>query len=124
QPINEHSAEDNITANQIISRFPVPEGFERSDNDSSSFAVYLRKLPLKPYGETVRYYNGVVKPAENVYCAVVNMDIGHKDLQQCADAVMRLRAEYLYRRKKYADISFRFTGDGLMHDFKTYAKGD
>jgi len=108
----------------IVSRFTCPDSFNRVRSDSGTFAWYLQRLPLKPEGEPVKYYNGETKEAGYVYCAVVDMPISDKDLQQCADAVMRLRGEYLFSAKKYDDISFRFTGDGKMHSFKSYAGGD
>jgi hypothetical protein len=40
---------------------------------------------------------------------VVRLDVGARDLQQCADAVMRLRAEFLRDRGCDEDIAFRFT---------------
>lgn len=54
-----------------------------------SFAEYLRNLPLKPHGTKVKYYNGEEKP-NDVYVAVIDIDVGTRDLQQCADAVIRL----------------------------------
>lgn len=57
-----------------------------------------------------------------MYCAVVDMEIGNRDLQQCADAVMRLRAEHLYAQQKYAAIHFRFT-NGDNAPYTQYAEG-
>jgi hypothetical protein len=56
----------------------------------------------------VKYYNGSEK-TKDVYEAVVDQPIRNKDLQQCADAVMRLKAEYLYSRKEFNNISFTLT---------------
>lgn len=50
------------------------------------------------------------------------MSVGKQDLQQCADAVMRLRGEYLYSKKDYAAISFKF-GSGFKCDYLHYANG-
>ncbi|MBY0427558.1 MAG: DUF4846 domain-containing protein, partial [Cytophagales bacterium] len=82
----------------IETRFQVPEGFERISLDNNSFGNYLRTLPLKPHGSQVMLYNGVVKPNLKIYEAVVSLKIGDKNLHQCADAIMRLRAEYLWKQ--------------------------
>jgi len=50
-------------------------------------------------GTTVKYYDGSTKINRNVYCSVIDQDIDPVDLQQCADAVMRLRGEYLLKQK-------------------------
>ena len=50
-------------------------------------------------------------------------EIGNRDLQQCADAVIRLRAEYLWKHKRYADIKFNFTS-GFTAEYKKWAEGN
>ena len=93
----------------IKERFSPPAGFERKSVSVSSFGYYLRGLPLKKHGSTVLYYNGQEKTNDDIYSGVVAMDIGNKDLQQCADAVMRLQAEYLYKTGQAKNIHFNFT---------------
>lgn len=108
----------------IFHRFKPPPGFKRSLMDTSSFGFYLRHLQVKPFGTPVRYYNGQLKNNQNVYLAVIDMEIGNRDLQQCADAVMRLRSEYLYASKRYQDIHFNFVSDGQPRYYEEYSKGD
>jgi hypothetical protein len=108
----------------VEARFPCPAGYHRATVDQNSFAQYLRDLPLKPHSADVKYYNGEVKQNYAVYCAVVDMDLDPVDLQQCADAVMRLRGEYLFEQERYADIHFDFLSDSKPRYFKDYSKGD
>ncbi len=114
----------NISGSSIKTRFNIPEGFSRILQDSSSFGYYLQKLPLKKQGNKVLYYDKTTKDKENVYISVVAMDIDPVDLQQCADAVMRLRGEYLYKAKKYEQIHFNYISDGKPRYFKAFAKGN
>jgi len=101
----------------IKTRFVVPNGFQRVTSASNSFEEYLQNLPLKPNGSEVLYYNGTVKKNNNVYLAVIDMSVGKADLQQCADAVMRLRGEYLYTQKRYSEIGFSYLKDGKKRMF-------
>ena len=102
----------------IQTRFEPPSGYQRISQPAPSFARYLRQLPLKAHGSKVLYYDGAEKNRSGVYVGVVDMEIGKRDLQQCADAVMRLRGEYLYHQKRFDDIRFNFTNGFDM----TYAK--
>lgn len=93
--------------NQTIASLPVPDGYERVVVGQDSFAAWLRSLPLKSGKKPLLLYNGKEKRNQNAHHAILDIDVGTKDLQQCADAVMRLRAEYLFSRN--APISFNFT---------------
>lgn len=112
----------NKTGTTIKTRFRLPEGFQRIKSKENSFAAYLQNLPLKPDGSKVSYYNGQLKTATDVYAGVVDMDIGNRDLQQCADAIMRLRGEYLWQQKAYEDIHFDFT-NGFQVDYSQWIQG-
>lgn len=105
---------------RVDTRIAVPDGYVRVAAADGSFAAYLRRLPLKPDGVAVYYYDGTVKP-RNVHVAVVDIDTGKRDLQQCADAVMRLRGEYLFGQKKFDSIHFNFLGDGKPRYYKNHA---
>ena len=56
------------------------------------------------------------------HVTVINIDTGTKDLQQCADAIIRLRAEYLYSRKDFTAIHFNFTS-GDKASFTSWLSG-
>jgi hypothetical protein len=106
----------------IAERFVAPKDFVRAANDKNSFAYYLQHLPLLPAGTAVKLYNGNTKQ-NKVWAAVVDMSIGNKDLQQCADAVMRLRAEYLFEQKLYDQIHFNFT-NGFNATYSKWMAGN
>lgn len=98
----------NENGNTIKERYNTPEGFQRIDVEDGSFGEFLRKQKLKPYGEKVLYYDGREKPFGNVYDSVLDVEIGDRDLHQCADAIMLLRAEYFYSTGQYEKIKFNF----------------
>jgi hypothetical protein len=55
----------------------------------------------------VLLHTGEPKQNQRVHAAVLDFDVGRRDLQQCADAVMRLRAEYLLAAGRAREICFR-----------------
>ena len=103
-------------------RIPPPEGFERAPVEPGSFADWLRHLPLKPPGSPVLLHDGRKKPDQQAHAAVADIDTGSRDLQQCADAVIRLRAEYLWSVGKKGAIEFGFTS-GDRAAFEKWAEG-
>ncbi len=92
----------------LSERFNCPKNYSRIKPLETSFAYFLQTQALKPNGTLVHLYNGTEKQ-NKVSAAVLSIDVGNKDLQQCADAVMRLRAEYLFKIKQYEKLHFNFT---------------
>jgi hypothetical protein len=84
----------------------LPPGYERVPATTGSFAAWLRSVGIKK-DKTVYLYNGQPKQNQDAQYVVLNIPLGHKDLQQCADAVMRLRAQYFYSQKRFAEIWFK-----------------
>lgn len=106
----------------VITRFSTPNGYTRVKPQPETFGAWLQSLPLKPAGTKTRTYRGAVAATDACTAAVVDISVGDQDLQQCADAVMRLRGEYLYHQKKYEEIAFHFVS-GFRCDYIHYANG-
>ena len=106
----------------IETRYNVPEGYKRVAIEKGSFADFLRKQKLKPYGEKALYYNGQAKRSEGIYDSVIDVEIGDRDLHQCADAIMLIRAEYFYQKKEYDKINFNFVS-GFNAQYSKWMQG-
>jgi hypothetical protein len=109
--------------NALAARVPPPQGYEREGVTAGGFADWLRHLPLKPGRPAVRLFNGQPKHNQSAHVAVVDIDVGDRDLQQCADAIIRLRAEYLYAVGRADAIAFDFTS-GDRAEFSRWATGE
>lgn len=94
-----------IQPNKKIKTIPLPYGYERIKENAGSFTFFLRDINLKE-NTTVYLYNGVPKRNQSAQYALLDISTGNKDLQQCADAVMRLRAEYQFARKQFDQLVF------------------
>jgi hypothetical protein len=106
----------------VKDRYLPVEGYVRAEYEDGSFAEFLRNQKLKPYGEKVLYYDGRKKPSNGIYDSVFDVDIGNRDLHQCADAIMLLRAEYLYSLGLYDKISFNFVS-GFKAEYRKWMDG-
>jgi hypothetical protein len=114
--------EINESKRTLEGRFNVPNDFERIAYSKGSFGTYLRGQELKTHGSLVQYYDGSFNDNTGPYAAVLNQSIGKRNLHQCADAAMRLRAEHLWRRKRYSEINFKFT-NGFVADYDNWRSG-
>jgi len=88
-----------------INKIPVPEGFHEISDAENDFSIWLGKVSLKK-DRTVYLYDGTLKQNQMAQYAVLDISVGDKNLQQCADAVMRLRAEFLFAKRDFEKISF------------------
>ena len=113
----------NNNGHTIETRFNPPNGFVRTTQIEGSFAKYLSNLPLKSSDAPVKLYDGTLKINQNAHAAVIDLPIGNNNLHQCADAVMRLRAEYLWKNKQYNKIHFNLT-NGFLADYNSWRSGN
>ncbi len=103
----------------VKTRFNVPEGYKRIESAPNTWESFLQNLPLKAHGSQVKLYDGTLKSNTSAYLAVVDLPIGNRNLHQCADAIMRLRADFFNAQEKYSEIEFLFVS-GTRSNYKTW----
>ncbi|SHM94498.1 protein of unknown function (4846) [Chitinophaga sp. CF418] len=106
---------------ETVGQIPLPAGYKRVSLEAGSFGAWLRGVHVKT-NNTVYLYNGERKPNQSAQFAVLDVSVGKKDLQQCADAVIRLYAEYMYASQRYTRIAFHAT-DGTLMDYSSWMNG-
>ncbi len=93
--------------------------------EPGTFGAWLRGLPLRPAGTPVRDFQGgeILAGDDPRLAAVAELDVGAKNLQQCADSIIRLHAEWLWVQGQKDRIAYRFTS-GHPASWSQYAAGD
>ena len=110
-------AEDTSAAHTPLPEaFPPPAGSARIP--AEGFGAWLSGLTLAAAADPVRTYRG--DPTGH-HARVIELPLVPGDLQQCADSILRLRAEYL--RSKGAPISF-FATSGDPIPWSRYHAGE
>ena len=97
------------TKSTIRTRFNPPKGFSWVKEEPGGFSEFLTNFPLHPPSFPVRDFMGVPIEQQQHHVAILKIDVGEKNLQQCADAWIRLYAEYLWLNQRFDDIGFEFT---------------
>jgi hypothetical protein len=77
---------------------------------------------MKEDGSKVLLYNGALKGNQSAQIAVFNLPIEKYDLQQCADSIMRMYAEYYWHSKQYNKIAFHFV-NGFNAEYSKWIQG-
>jgi hypothetical protein len=91
----------------LSQRYDPPTGYRRVAVESQSFADWLRKLPIRTDRMQVRSYRD--EPLNRPSAGIVAIDVGDRDLMQCADSIIRLHAEYLWAQERQNEAAYRFT---------------
>ncbi|MBL4788377.1 MAG: hypothetical protein JKY60_04800 [Kordiimonadaceae bacterium] len=105
----------------LLKGFETPRHFERVLVPPSSFAAFMRSLPLKSADADLKTFDGRVL-TRHFAAAIVDLDIGSKDLQQCADTLIRLYAEYAFSKAETGNLVFKFTS-GDPFAYRNYLQG-
>lgn len=112
----------NTSGDSISTRVKVPSGFKRVEYTKGSFQEYLRNYRLKKHGAPIINYDGSEYFAQHWHDAILEIPVPKNGLQQCADALIRIRAEYLWSKNQQSKIGFKFTS-GHYCSWKRYAEG-
>lgn len=107
----------------LQTRILTPEGYSRDSAEAGSLTEFLREYPLKEDGSPVLLYDGSKKGNQSAHQAVLALPIEASDLQQCADSVMRIYAEYYYQAGQPEKIAFHFT-NGFLAEYVRWRDGE
>ena len=118
---NSKNIQVNKIGRTVKTRFSVPNGFKRIITKPNTFENYLQNFKLKPINSKVHLFNGELKNNQQIHSAILDINVGKRDLQQCADATMRLRAEFLFAQNRFNDIHFKFT-NGFNVEYSKWRK--
>ncbi|MBQ7974756.1 MAG: DUF4846 domain-containing protein, partial [Clostridia bacterium] len=112
----------NESGNTLEMRISAPEGYFRTQEEPGSFLMYLRGLQMKEHNSPVLLYDGSEKVNQSAHAAVFDFPLENADLQQCADSVMRVFAEYYWETGQFDKIAFHFT-DGFLCEYSKWREG-
>lgn len=106
----------------LETRFQTPKGYHRVAKEMGSFQGFLRRYDMKPDKSPVLLYDGSRKRNQEAHAAVFAMPVFDSDLQQCADSIIRIYADYFWKMGDYSRIAFHLT-NGFMMDYSSWRDG-
>ena len=107
----------------LESRILTPSGYQRTEVEEGSLGDFLHQYPMKAYGSKVHLFDGSEKYNQSAHISVFDLPIENYDLQQCADSVIRMYAEYFWNTKQYDRIAFHYTS-GFLAEYPKWREGN
>ncbi|SFZ84467.1 conserved protein of unknown function [Tenacibaculum maritimum NCIMB 2154] len=114
-----HINEKGIT---IKNRVKPSYGYKRVSYEAGTFESFIQNYTLKEYGSSIINYDKTKYFYQIGHIGILTLSVPENGLQQCADALIRLRAEYLWKTNQKEKIGFEFTS-GHYCSWKKYAGG-
>ncbi|WP_347924538.1 DUF4846 domain-containing protein [Pontimicrobium sp. SW4] len=112
----------NKEGTTISKRVIIPDGYKRVVYPKGSFEEYLRHYKLKKFGSKIINYDDSEYYWQHGHIGILDISVPKNGLQQCADALIRIRSEYLWDNNKKDEIGFNFTS-GHYCSWLKYAEG-
>ena len=106
----------------LETRIKTAEGYNRTTATEDSLTFFLRNYKMKENEEAVLLFDGSQKRNQKAHAAVFSLPLEDYDLQQCADSVMRVFAEYYWNSGQHERIAFHFT-DGFLCEYSKWKEG-
>lgn len=113
----------NPEGSSLDTRILVPEGFVRVPSSTEEITGFIRTLPLKNHDSQVFTYKGSPINNQDNHVAIFDITVGERDLQQCADSIMRIYGEYYWSLQKYDEIAFHLT-NGFYMEYSKWRDGN
>ena len=107
----------------LESRISPPKYYVRIPSPATEITGYLRGMKLKADQSEVLLYDGSVKQDQDSHAAVFELDTGNRDLQQCADSIIRIYAEYYWSLGAFDKIAFHLT-NGFLMEYTKWREGN
>lgn len=112
----------NPEGNTLSTRIATPAGYTRTEEAKDSLGAFIRNYGVKEDGAKVLLYDGSEKTNQAAQAAVFTLPLEARDLQQCADSVIRMYAEYFLATKQYDRMTFHFS-DGFEASYSKWIQG-
>ncbi len=106
----------------LKTRVNTPEGYKRVAYQKGTFETYLRNYKIKPFGSKIINYDNSEYYWQLGHVGILDIPVPKNGLQQCADALIRIRSEFLWTTNQKSKIGFNFTS-GHYCSWIKYAEG-
>jgi hypothetical protein len=103
---------------------PTPSGYSRIDIEQNSsnkdFSQWLRQIPVESRQSVLSYKGRVLHQQAD---GIIPISVGNRDVQQCADSILRIYGEFLWYHNKTTDWGIHFTS-GDLSTWQDWSEGE